>query len=160
MTQHLVSEHFAPGDLEAIDNALTVLETHLANLLELSVEDRRTLNKMGDKSEAFCRQAVIVLGQNRNQLPPSFDFDELQRDLAELDQLRPRLARLRLLASRGEDTEMALGSDILEAALEGYSYVKVSGKGAGLDALRESAAQRYKGGRRSKKSDTPEPPKP
>lgn len=155
MTQHLVSEHFAPGDLEAIDNALTILETHLTLLLELSVEDRRTLVKMGDKSEAFCRQAVIVLGQNRNFLPPSFDYDELQRDMTELDLMRPRFARLRLLASRADDTEMALGSDILDAALEGYAYVKVTGKGAGLDAMKESAALRFARRRKSKPTDPP-----
>ena len=38
---------------------------------------------------------------------------------------------------------MALGSDILSAALEGYALAKVFGKGAGLDALKEAMAGRY-----------------
>lgn len=155
MSQDLVSLQFAPADLDAVDSALEVLEAKLDGLVVLSAEERHKAIKMGDKSEAFCRQAVIVLGQNRNFLPPSFDYDELQRDMTELDLMRPRFARLRLLASRADDTEMALGSDILDAALEGYAYVKVTGKGAGLDAMKESAALRFARRRKSKPTDPP-----
>ena len=38
---------------------------------------------------------------------------------------------------------MALANDILNAALEAYALAKVSGKGAGLDALKETVAARY-----------------
>ncbi len=40
---------------------------------------------------------------------------------------------------------MALGSDILCAALEGYAIAKAFGKGAGLDALKETMAARFTG---------------
>jgi hypothetical protein len=96
---------------------------------------------MGDKTEAACRQTLIVLAQNRQLLPPGFDLPEAERDLATLDQLRPVFARIRQLAARGDDTEMALGSDILSASLEGYALAKAIGKGAALDALRESMGE-------------------
>jgi hypothetical protein len=57
--------------------------------------------------------------------------------------LRPHLTSLRQLVARADDTEMALGSDILTAALEGYALARVFGKGAGLDALKEAMAGRY-----------------
>jgi len=44
---------------------------------------------------------------------------------------------------------MALGSDILSASLEGYALAKAIGKGAALDALRESMGSRYSRRRRS-----------
>jgi hypothetical protein len=153
MTQNLISMSFSADDLATIDAAVAALEEKLVRLIELSVDERRQLNKMGDKSEAACRQTLIVLAQNPQILPPSFDLAEAQRDLATLDQLRPFAVRIRQLADRIDDTEMALGSDILSSALEGYALAKAAGKGAALDAMRESMAQRY--GHRRKTSKTP-----
>lgn len=64
----------------------------------------------GPKSETFCRQTLTVLAQNPQVIPPSIDLAEAQADLAALDRLRPRLARLQRLAERGQDSEDALGS--------------------------------------------------
>jgi hypothetical protein len=106
---------------------------------------------MGEKSESLCRQTPILLGQNTEFIPPLYDLAEAQRDLAVLDLLRPRFSRLRLLMSRADDTEMALGRDLLSAALEGYAIAKAFGKGAGLDALKEAMATRFSGKRRAAK---------
>lgn len=48
---------------------------------------------MGDKSEAFCRQAGRVFAENPGILPGSFDLPGYQRDFATLDELHPRLLR-------------------------------------------------------------------
>ncbi len=143
MTQNLISLSFTPEDVTTIDAAVSTLEEKLTRLIELSVDERRGLNKMGDKSEAACRQTLLVLAQNPQILPPSFELAEAQRDLVALDQLRQFSVRIHQLAARLDDTEMALGSDILSAALEGYTFAKAAGKGVALDALRESMASRY-----------------
>jgi hypothetical protein len=150
MSQNLVSLSFTKADIEAIDAALAILEEKFAHLIELSVADRRSLVKMGDKSEAFCRQTLIVLDQNRTILPPNFDFNEAVQDLATLDLLRLPFNRLRQLMGKADDTEMALGSDVMSAALDGYALAKVFGKGAGLETLREAMSARY-----SRKPKTP-----
>ncbi|MBN8452373.1 molybdopterin-dependent oxidoreductase, partial [Accumulibacter sp.] len=141
MSQNLIALNLTPDDIAAIDAALATLESRLAGLVELSPEERRSLAKMGDKSEAFCRQTLIVLDQNRQIVPAGLDLAGAESDLQQLDLLRPRLARLRRLKTRAEDTEMALGSDVLSAALEGYALAKVFGKGAGLDALKDVVKQ-------------------
>ncbi|GAA0888610.1 hypothetical protein [Rhodanobacter soli] len=108
---------------------------------------------MGDKSEAFCRQAGHVFGDNPGVLPRNFDLAGYQRDLATLDALRPRLVRMGKLHQRGVDTEMAIGSDLMTNALEGYAVFKVAGKGQGLDDARKALAARFARGSR-----TPTPP--
>ena len=153
MTQNLVSLHLTSDDLAAIDAALETVEEKLAALVELSVDERRALTKMGEKSEAFCRQTLIVLAQNRQIIPAELDVREAENDLEQLDLLRPRFARLRQLATRADDTEMALGSDVMAAALEGYALAKVFGKGAGLDALRAAVSTRFS--RRRSGGETP-----
>lgn len=68
---------------------------------------------MGDKSEAFCRQSLLLLVTNPQVVPPSLDATEALADPQALDALRPRLDKLRQLTERADDTELALGSDVM-----------------------------------------------
>ncbi len=112
---------FAPADLTAI----ATLEEKFAGLIEFSVDERRRLNRMCDKSEAFCRQTLILLDQNRQIIPPELDLDEAPTGLRR----RPgreatpaggkalSLARKsRTVASRGSETE-AQGAGSLTPAV-------------------------------------------
>lgn len=148
MTQDLISLGISAADWTAIDDALTTLETKLGSkLLDLSVEQRQSLTKMGDKSEAFCRQALITGRQNVGKLPPDTanDLAAEEADLADLDALRPRLARLNALREMADDTEVALGSDIMVFSLSLYGILKAIGAavGTGLDVLRAQLSTRF-----------------
>jgi hypothetical protein len=157
MKQNLITLALSDADWTAVDGALTTLEEKLAGLVDLTPQQRHDLGKMGDKSEAFCRQTVTVLTQNEDRVPPSFDLPELQGDLANLDKLRIRSTRVRQLMERIDDSEIALGSDVMSGSLEGYAMLKVSGLGAGLDQLRQQMSARFN--RKSKPQDG-QPPAP
>lgn len=107
MPQNLISIGLSDADYAEIDAALATLEHHFTTLLDLSADARRTLTKMGDKSEAFCRQALIALDQNRQVLPPGLDLAEAQHDLLHFDRLRARGARLHVLQGKVDDTVTA-----------------------------------------------------
>lgn len=115
----------------------------LSSWIGLTPNLRRQLTKLGGKSEAFCRRAVDVLGENPGILPRDFDYPALRRDLQMLGALRPRIIRMRKLQQRLDDSMMALGSDVMSGALEGYSFLNVAGKGKGLDELRKTLAVRF-----------------
>ena len=153
MSQDLVSLQFATADLDAVDSALAVLEAKLEALVTLTATERRKAIKMGDKSEVFCRQTELVLRQNPGIVPSNFDLAGLQEDLTALDALRPRLQRLCALIDRADDTELALGSDILSASLDGYALAKVGGKGTALDTLKDAMQTRLS--RKPRKPGTP-----
>ena len=154
MSQNLISLTLSDADLLVIDEALSILETRFRGLLSLQPDERRALAKMGDKSEAFCRQTLTVLVQNPQVVPPSLNVSAATDDLRAIDTLRPRLARLKRLTERAEDSEMALGSDVMMAALEGYALLKVSGRNQGLEGLRQQLSSRFGGGPR-KPAPTP-----
>jgi len=143
MSQNLIDLTYNTDALATLDGTLKSLEEQLVGLLALDTYQRRHLTKMGDKSEAFCRQTVDVLGQNTGVLPRNFDYDGLRRDLDALDALRPRLMRLARLYERASDTEMALGSDVMTQSLEGYAFLKVAGKNEGLDNARRALSARF-----------------
>jgi len=155
MSQNIVDIIFDEAALTDIDGALTTLDVRFAGLVALDPVKRRRLHKMGDKSEAFCRLAVDVLTGNPQILPANFELAALQRDVAALDALRQRTVRVMRLYQRMLDTEMALGSDMMSNAVEGYAFLKVAGKSAGLDGLRKQLAVRFKSKRSKEESDEP-----
>lgn len=143
MSQNLVSLQLSNEQLAQAEQAIAALEQALAGLVSLSIADRRRLTKMGQKSEVFCRQTLRVLEQNPQIVPPGMGLAEAQADLSALDQLSPLLDRLQRLAERGRDTEMALGADVMDLALEGYGLLRVSGRQQGLDGLRKELSSRW-----------------
>ena len=145
MAQDRISLTLAPATLTAVDNALAALETALTQLVALEADERKRLPKMGDKSEAFCRQALSVVALNPQVVNPSLGLAGAQADLAALDVLRPRRQRMQKLVERMQDTETLLGSDVMATALEAYGLLKISGKSQGLSALRAGLSSRFKG---------------
>jgi len=150
-SQASVSLSFTDAQLAAIDTALTELETQFAGLVGLTADQRRALTKMGNKSEAFCRQTMSLLGQNPQLVPESVRLADSRQLLEALDELRPRMQRLQRLGERIADTDTAVGSAVMQTALQGYALLKVTGRNQGLEGLRESVGERF-----ARKPRTPE----
>lgn len=81
--------------------------------------------KMGDKTEALVREALVVLARNRKAFPKSIRFDEAVGQSATIEQLRPRSKRIAQLAERLRDTELALGASTARVARQDYSHPQV-----------------------------------
>ena len=154
MSQNLISLALTAEQLTAIEGALATLEENLTGLIALQPAQRRSLTKMGDKSEVFCRQTLKLLQQNPQVVPPSLDVAEAAADLVAFDQIGSFLLRLTRLSERAEDTSTALGSDLMSFALEGYGLLRVSGHNQGLEDLRRDLGTRF--ARRAAHA-TPEP---
>ena len=60
-SQNLVSLTLTDTQLSVIDQSLTDLETQLSGLIGLNAVQRKTLRRMGDKSEAFCRSPLSAM---------------------------------------------------------------------------------------------------
>lgn len=133
---------------DALATELAATATRLEDLLagktvSLHPDARRGGLKMGDKSEAFCRQTLGLLAGNRQVVPPSLQLDEALADLKALDAVRPLLLRLQQITERLRDTEMALGTDLMSAAVEGYGLLKLVGKQQGLDGQLKDLGARW-----------------
>nr|WP_255783743.1 hypothetical protein [Lysobacter chinensis] len=131
------------AQIAAVVAGLQQIEEALPALLSMESGDRRGLMLMGPRSEPFARQVLRVLEQNPTIVPPSLDLAAAQADLLAFDQLKPLLERLQRLVSRVDDTVAALGSDVMDVALEGYGQIKLSGAAQGLDELRREIGGRF-----------------
>ena len=145
--QNLISMNLSASELQDVDAALETLRRVFAPMIALETQQRRELFKMGDKSEAFCRQTLAVLAANPQIVPPNLGLAEAQADLAALDALRPRVLQLLQLTERAEDTLLALGSDLMSVSLEGYGLLKVSGRNEALKNARRALSARFARGK-------------
>ncbi|MFC5569359.1 hypothetical protein ACFPN1_04650 [Lysobacter yangpyeongensis] len=143
MAKNQFTFNMTEGQLAETTQALDALESTLSELIGLDNAARRSLTKMGQGSEVFCRRALSGLQLNPQIVPPSLDVAVAISKLEALERLLPVVERLRRLAQRATDTQMAVGSDVMDAALEGYGLLKVSGKRQGLDALYRDLAARW-----------------
>jgi len=142
--QNLVTTHLTAEQWAAADQAIATLEQVLGGMVvALTPDARQRVVKMGDASEAFCRKALDVMAENTGMLPRDLDVEEMRRDLAAHDALNTRLVRLQRVMEKAHDTEMALGSDVMVTALEGYAFLKIAGKGEGLHGLRKTLGKRF-----------------
>lgn len=147
-------EPFTPQDLDEIDQALDQLEAVLARLISLTGRDRQRLYKMGDKTEAFCRQALTVLDRNRRAFPETLPLDTAIAQLATIDQMRPRTKRVLQLAERMRDSELELGAGVARVARKGYSAIRDFGDNQGLENLYLALSRRFN--RRPRRNAGPE----
>lgn len=143
MSQNLMQLDLSADDWAEIDAALAVIDAKLAKRITVTTDALRRKPKMGDASEGWCREAVSAMRQNATILPPSVDVAAIEQDLAAHDALRPRLQRLEHLAQKASNADIALGSDIMSAALEGYAFLKIAGKGDALESLKRSLGERF-----------------
>lgn len=129
MERHSIGLAFTTDDLEAVDAALGALEDRLGAMISLRPDIHRGLAQMGVKSETFCRQTLASMAAQPQSVSPEFDLAGAQAGLAAADALHPRLLRLRRLTERAEDTELALGCDVMVAVLQGHALLQSAGCG-------------------------------
>jgi hypothetical protein len=133
---YLTNIAITPDQLTAFDNGLTQIEAAVVWALALSPEQRKSLKRMGEKSESFCRQALNIAGQNPQIVPPNVPVAKAAANLATLDEIRPRALRLARLVERLADTDTALGNDIMKVSLNTYRQLKLCGQAEGLEPMR------------------------
>lgn len=143
MTNNLVNLTLTETQITNVEAALATLETELGGLIALSAMDKRRMRKMGEKSESFSRQALRVVSQNPQMIPPNIAINDALDDLKLLDQLRPWLSRLSRLCERGNDTDAALGNDIMSVALQAYGLLKLTGRAEGMEGLRRDLSSLF-----------------
>ena len=148
MPQNLISLDIGADAIAAVDQAIATLEHFTKPFLTLTASEKKDLFKMGDKSVAFCQQTALVLSQNKDALPAGFDYTEMEDDLAAYAALQGRVLRIREVLAKMDDTQTAIGSDIMVAASEGYALMKLFGKAEGLSELQQAMRVRRPGRRR------------
>ncbi|MBL8435193.1 MAG: hypothetical protein JNL99_09695 [Zoogloea sp.] len=137
---------FSDSDWKAIDQALALLEEKFAMLDDIEGEADEGDFPFDAAAEAYTRRAI---GELRKEwvhfVDDSWtDLDEIRGHLLSIDQLRPRLRRLRELCRRGQANVHVIGSEAYDACLSGQFTLERLGKGERLKRLNEMSTEMRK----------------
>lgn len=145
MAYQNITSNLSQADIQEIKAALQTIQKKLPFLITLSVEERRKLFKMGDKSLAFVNNSITAAQSNRDILPASFKLDEFVRDYQLAATLTELLTGLKQVTEQVDDTLLAVGSEAMGSSLTVYDYVKTAAKKTpGLKTVAEQLGERFK----------------
>jgi len=133
--------------ITAITAAIGTIEQNLPALINLSVEDRKSIPKMGDKTLAFVNKTLEYARQNPQVVPAFMDVAEFEKDVAAVTSLNKVLKPLQQLVEKLDDTTLLSGSEAYMAALVFYNAVKGASKAGvpGMKTLYDDLQTRFPG---------------
>ena len=132
MNENRISASLSQTDVDAILGAIKTIKEKLPFLINLTVDERRALNKPGDRSRNFVDKALEVAAQNPDILPRLFNIEEMRKDIELGQKLQPILLALSQLQEVVDNTAAVVNSEAYASALAVYSYAKSAGKAAAL----------------------------
>ncbi len=100
----------------------------MTNLINLTVEERQSLHKMGDKTYSFVLKSKELMTENPEFRPQYVDLDEMEIDLNTVKILSSYLITIEQLRSALDDTIMLAGSEALATAMAFYQFLKGASK--------------------------------
>jgi len=145
--ENKVSVTLAATALTNITAALRTIEQNLPVLINLSVEDRMALPKMGDKTLAFVTKALEYAKQNPTLVPAFLSIAEFEKDVTAVTGLNNVLRPLQQLTEKLDDTTLQAGSEAYSAALVFYTSVKSAAKAGvpGMKTIYDDLQARFPG---------------
>lgn len=134
---------FSDSDWKAIDQALALLEEMFAMLDEPVEDAEEGCFPFDPSAEAYTRKAIGVLRKEWVHFVdhPWTDLDEIRGHLLSIDQLRPRLRRLRELYRRGQSNVNAIGGEAYDGCMMGQLTLDRIGRAGLLKRIEAETAE-------------------
>ena len=157
MAKNLINAQVPEAELAKIQEKLREIRELLAPYVAtLTMEDRKSLPKMSDKTLAFVSKTAEYVKSNPKLIPPMMEAEELGKDFTLNQSLQPVYNSLKQLVDNLSDTLMLSGHEAYAQALLYYASVKMAAKLGDQDAksIQEDLGKRFAPqGRRSKDTD-------
>lgn len=146
--ENRIAVTLSDADRDAVLQLIQDIRAKLPFLIDLTIEERQSLAKMGDKRRSFVSNALALAEQDDSYLPRSFDIPEMRKDVELTQNLYPISVALTQLAELIDDTYTLAGSEAYAGGLVVYQSATRNGRGSGLnelvDALGKSFARKSK----------------
>ena len=127
--QNLIEVNIPGADLAEIQAAIGVLKTKLTpHLKTLTVQDKKEMAKMGDKSFALVQKGLEYSQKNPSLVPGFLDLTAFAKDVAAVNLLRGLQQDLGAIAEAVDDSLTLAGGEALQATLMFYNSAKQGAK--------------------------------
>ncbi|MDX1939070.1 MAG: hypothetical protein SFU99_00880 [Saprospiraceae bacterium] len=127
MAQHnQISVILTDEAMREIMDAIAVMQRNLPFLINMTLDERRTHLKMGDRSFPFVGKSLDYSKSNDHLVPPFLNVTEFDKDMMLISKLNIIERPLLSLTEGISDTKLRAGSEAYSAALLFYQAVKLA----------------------------------
>ncbi len=124
-TNNLIVNHFTAVEIGGIDAALNSLETFtLGKVINLTPEEKVSFGSINETNRLLVGKVKEYTDTQPIYTSPKMDLPEFRADFADREFLITRIARLKTMLEKLEDTKILHDADNYHAALTYYNYVK------------------------------------
>jgi len=127
-THNKVSGILTDAEQQKIIKNIDEVALALPFLINLTIENRKKMRKMGAKSIEYVNLSLQGAQNFPKALKVGFDVTEFKNDVNLYNSLLPVAIKLQALIESLDDTILAAGSDAMMAADEVYAELKSSAK--------------------------------
>lgn len=129
MPYNNLSFAITPAQKAAIKAAADAIRTNLPFLINLSLDERKTLRKIGSKRIGYVKDVLDGSKANPSSIPSAVNMTEFDKDVQGYADMSEVAALLRPLFEAIEDTTVAVGSEATRTADQCYKNLKANAKG-------------------------------
>ena len=145
---------FTTEDLEFVLQKITELSERMPNLNDLTKEEKKTLNRIGESSTTFINNALDIITLNNKFLPKSFNAAEFKQDVQTFTVLGKILSQYQILFEKIADTHLIFADACYKKALDIYKYAKIDNSDGKHKVIVASMAKHFnKLGRKADNKD-------
>lgn len=147
MVSQPLKASLSAADQASIEDALATIREKLPFLVNMTIEERRKLAKLGDKTRAFVQKSAEFAARHPDYLPRRFDLDAMREDVDLFMALYPIWVSLNELQELVYNTYTLAGSEAYAAAREVYNSAKTTSKGE-IDSSLSEMGRRFRKSRK------------
>jgi hypothetical protein len=160
MTTNVLSVQISAEQAAEVDRVLEELNSKLGPMIELSVESRKRLVKMGRKNVDFVARGYRHAGINPEYLTGKLPLEEFKKDMELATWMRTVEKKLGLIANKIKDTAITAEAEAYQSARLYYNAAKAAA--AAGDEVAEKIARdmsvHYRKTKKAEDDTTPTPP--
>lgn len=142
MTENRIDTDIIQEQVDKVRILIKDIEAALPGLIELTPDQRQSMARYSEKDLPMILKAQTIAEQHPEILPPSFNLDEMRRDVHALQSLDNILLSARRLLGLLEDSRFAAARESLGHGRTIYQFVKTHNALTGKleDAMNDLAA--------------------
>ena len=142
MTENRIDVEITQEQVDRVLGLLKEIEATLPGLIELTAEQRQSMPRYSEKDLSFILKALTLAEQHPEILPPSFNLDEMRRDVSALQGLDRILLDAHRVIGVLEDSRFAASRESQGHERSVYQYLKTHNSLTGKleDAVNDIAA--------------------
>jgi hypothetical protein len=141
MSYQNISAVITADDKAAVQAAIQTIKAKLPFLVNLTVQERKRLRKMGAVRTSYVQDVYQAASNNSGAIPSGFNLTEYGKDTQLLKDMTDIISWLLPVYEGIENTSMALGGELMKQSDECYGYLKVAAKKSSNQSLTQTVKE-------------------